>query len=50
VDISENSEEAGTEGETPKSDKHRKQVSQAAGAAAMRTIEEEEVAQHPQKK
>ena len=50
VDIPEHSEEAGTEGETTKSDKHRKQLTQAAGAAAMRTIEAEEATQHPQKK
>ena len=50
VDISENSEKAGTEGETAKSDEHRKQLTQAAGGAAMRTIEEEEAAQDPQKK
>jgi small-conductance mechanosensitive channel len=50
VDIPEHSEEAGTEGETAKSDKHRKQLTQAAGAAAMRAIEAEKEAQHPQKK
>ena len=50
VDISEHSEEDGTEGETTKSDENRKQLTQAAGAAAMRTIEAEETAQHPQKK
>ncbi len=50
VGISENSEEDGTEGETGQSDKHRKRLTQAAGAAAMRAIEEEEAAQHPRKK
>jgi len=50
VSIPENSEEDGTGGETSKSDKNRKKLTQAAGAAAMRTIEAEEAAQHPQKK
>jgi len=50
VDVSENSEKVGIEGETAKSGKHRKQLAQAAGAAAMRVIEEEEAAQDPHKK
>jgi len=50
VDVSENSEKDGSEGETAKSDEHRKRHAQAAGAAAMRVIEEEEAAQNPQKK